>query len=299
MPGSNRFPLYPFIILLIGGSSLGFTGIFMRMSELNPVASAFWRFALAAPVLWMWAVYEAKKDKTAGKWLDLHKVLILAGLYFAGDMALLHLSFHYTTVANASLMLNMAPVVIAFIMWKIHHTRFAPIFIIGMVVALVGAVGLLGASFSHGGKGLWGDFLGLLAAGFYAGYQLLIKAARVHYSCARLMAWSTTVTACGLLPLALLMPGPFWPTDLHALVPLLGLAVVAQLLGQTPIAWASGHLSTALSSVILLVMPLVGAIAAWILFNERLSPIQIGGGLVLLVGLYMTTRGYYHHNPPP
>ena len=299
MPTSNRFPLYPFIVLLIGGSSLGFTGIFMKYSDLNPVASAFWRFALAAPVLWAWAVYEAKKDKTAGKWLDLHKVLILAGLYFAGDMALLHLSFHYTTVANASLMLNMAPVFIAFIMWKIHHTRFAPIFIIGMIIALVGAVGLLGASFSTGGKPLMGDFLGLLAAIFYAGYQMLIKAARQHYACARLMAWSTTVTALGLLPVALLMPGAFWPHDMHSLWPLIGLAVVAQLLGQTPIAWASAHLSTALSSIILLVMPLVGGIAAWVLFDQRLSPIQIAGGLVLLIGLYMTTRGYYHHNPPP
>ncbi len=299
MPTSTRFPLFPFIVLLIGGSSLGFTGIFMKYSDLNPVASAFWRFALAAPILWMWAFYEAKKDRCAGKWLDLRKVLILAGLYFAGDMALLHLSFHFTTVANASLMLNMAPLFIAFVMWKIHHTRFAPIFIIGMIVALVGAVGLLGASFSTGGKPLLGDFLGLLAAIFYAGYQMLIKAARQHYSCARLMAWSTSVTALGLLPVALLMPGPFWPQDLNSWLPLIGLAVVAQLLGQTPIAWASAHLSTALSSVILLVMPLVGGIAAWILFDQHLTPIQIAGGLILLVGLYMTTRGYYHHNPPP
>ena len=271
----------------------------MRLSDLNPVASAFWRFALAAPLLWIWALYETKSDKARGKWINLKKVLVLAGVYFGADMALFHWSLHLTTVSNATLLLNLAPVVIAVIMWKIHHTRFSKIFLIGMAVALIGAVGLLGASFAKGGIGLVGDFLGLLSAVFYAGYQLLVKAARVHYSSARLMAWISTVTALALLPFALAMPGAFWPLTSHGWIPLLGLALVSQILGQTTIAYASAHLSAALSSISLLIMPFVGTIAAWWLFNERLGPVQIIGGLILLFGLFLTTRGYHHHNPSP
>lgn len=299
MPNSKRFPLVPFIALLIGGAALGFTGIFMRFSALNPVASAFWRFALAAPLLWAWALYEQKHDVANGKWIDLHRVLVLAGLYFAADMGMFHLSLHYTTVSNATLLLNLAPVVIAFIMWKIHHTRFSPLFLIGMTIALVGAVGLLGASFAKGGSSMWGDAMGLVSAVFYAAYQLLVKAARKHYSSARLMAWISTVTALALLPFALAMPGLFWPPGLIHWVPLLGLALGSQILGQTTIAYASAHLSAAMSSIALLIMPLVGAIAAWILFNEALGPVQLAGGVLLLLGLYLTTRGYHHHNPPP
>ena len=299
MPNSKHFSLGAFICLLIGGSALGFTGAFMRLSDVSPVASAYWRFALAAPFLWVWALAVEKEDKALRRWVDLHRVLVFAGLYFAADMFLFHLSLHYTTVSNATLLLNLAPVVIAFIMWRLHHTRFAKVFLIGMVVALIGAMGLLGASFTKGGIGLFGDFLGLLSAGFYAGYQLLVKAARLHYSSARLMAWITTVSALALLPFALFMPGHFFPQSLVMWLPLLGLAFVSQILGQTLIAYASHHLPAALSSISLLVMPLVGTGAAWILFDEALSWVQIGGGLLLLFGLFLTTRGYHHQNPPP
>ena len=298
MPNSKSFPTIPFIALIIGGSALGFTGIFMRSSELNPLASAFWRFALAAPVLWAWALYEQKSDIEHGRWISLKKVLVLAGLYFAGDMALFHLSLHYTTVANATLLLNLAPVVIAFILYKIHHHRFSSIFIIGMVIAVIGAIGLLGASFAKGGIGLLGDFLGLLSAGFYAGYQLLVKAARLHYSSARLMACISTVSALALLPFALAMPGPFWPQSMAAWLPLFGLAYICQISGQTTIAYSSAHLPAALSSITLLIMPLVGTAAAWLLFDEALNNVQIAGGALVLAGLYMTTKGYSHRNPP-
>ncbi len=299
MPTSKHFSFGAFICLLVGGSALGFTGIFTRSVDVGPVASAFWRFALATPFLWIWALASEKEDRSQERWIDLHKVLLFAGLYFAGDMFLYHQSLHYTTVANATLLLNLAPVVIAFIIWKVHHTKFAKIFLIGMVVALIGAAGLLGASFKNGGTGLLGDFLGLISAGFHAGYQLLVKAARLHYSSARLMAWITTISGLVLLPFALLMPGHFFPQSLVYWLPLFGLAIVSQILGQTMIAYASHHLPVALSSISLLVMPLVGAGAAWILFNEALSWIQIGGGLLLLLGLFLTTRGYHHQNPPP
>lgn len=299
MPYSKRFPVGPFICLLIGGSALGFTGAFMRMSDVSPMASAFWRFALASPVLWLWALHCKKDDKANQRATGLKKALVLAGLYFAADMAFFHYSLHFTTVSNATLLLNMAPVVIAYIMWRIHHTRFTKIFMVGKVLALIGAIGLLGASISNGGIGLFGDFLGLISAGFYAGYQLLVKAARSHRSSANTMAWVTTVTALALLPLALVMPGRFFPETLVQWLPLLGLACVSQLLGQTTIAYASAHLPAALSSISLLVMPLVATIAAWVIFGEALSAIQMAGGGLLLIGLYATTRGYRHHDPAP
>jgi drug/metabolite transporter (DMT)-like permease len=299
MPTSKHFSLGAFICLLVGGSALGFTGIFTRSVDVGPVASAFWRFALAAPFLWIWALASEKEDRLQGRWIDLHKVLIFAGLYFAADTFLYHQSLFYTTVANATLLLNLAPVVIAFIIWKVHHTKFAKIFLIGMVVALVGAAGLLGASFKNGGTGLFGDFLGLMSAGIHAAYLLIVKAARLHYSSARMMAWISTISGLVLLPIALLLPGRFFPQDFVHWLPLFGLAFVSQILGQTMVAYASHHLPVALSSISLLVMPLVGAGAAWVLLGQALSWVQIGGGVLLLVGLFLTTRGYRHQNPPP
>jgi drug/metabolite transporter (DMT)-like permease len=220
---------------------------------------------------------------------------MLAGIYFAGDMGLWHLSLHYTTVSNATLLSNLAPIFIALWMWLAHRVRFARVFIAGMLIALIGAVLLVGpnAAGGHGENGnkLLGDGLGLVTAVFYAGYQLVIKDARNQYSTARLMAWSTSVTALALLPFALASSGAFWPGHAAGWLPLLGLALIAQVGGQTVIAYASAHLPASLSSVGLLIQPLTATIAAWSIFSEAIGPIQMAGGVLLLLGIYLSKRG--------
>ena len=294
MTTNKNFPALAFAALLLGGISIGFAGIFMRLSDVNPLASAFWRMALAAPFLWAWAFTVRAQDEAAHKRTDFTRALVLAGIYFAGDMGIWHLSLHYTTVANATLLSNFAPIFIALWMWLAHRVRFARIFIVGMVVALAGAVMLVGPNASgadHGGNKLLGDGLGLASAVFYAAYQLVVKDARSQYSTARLMAWSTTVTGLALLPFALTAPGAFWPAQAAGWLPLLALALVAQIGGQTVIAYANAHLPASLSSVRLLIQPLTAAIAAWLIFQEAIGPMQMAGGALLLWGIYLSKRG--------
>jgi drug/metabolite transporter (DMT)-like permease len=218
-------------------------------------------------------------------------VLLLAGIFFAADMGLWHLSLHYTTVSNATLLSNFAPIFIALWLWGAHGIRFTRIFTIGMIAALVGAAILIGPNAMLGGDNLLGDGLGLITAVFYGAYQLVIKDARDRYSTARLMAWSTTITALALLPFALMSPGSFWPGQPAGWLPLLGLALIAQVGGQTVIAYAFAHLPASLSSVSLLIQPLTATIAAWLLFAETIGPLQVAGGVLLLYGIYLAKRG--------
>jgi drug/metabolite transporter (DMT)-like permease len=285
------FSGFAFAALLLGGIAIGFAGILMRLSDVSPLASAFWRVALAAPVLWAWAWAVRAQDQASGKRTDFARVLLLSGFFFASDMGIWHLSLHYTTVSNATLLSNLAPIVITLWMWGVHRVRFTRIFIGGMLLALIGAVLLVGPNAALGGAKLLGDGLGLSTALFYAGYQLAVKDARSQYSTARLMAWSTSVTALFLLPFALAMPGPFWPIEAAGWMPLLGLALVAQIGGQTVISYAFAHLPVSLSSVSLLIQPLTAAIAAWVLFQEVIGPLQMTGGLLLLLGIYLSRRG--------
>lgn len=291
---TKTFPVLAFIALLSGGIAIGFAGIFMRLSDVNPLASAFWRMALAAPVLWAWALALQQRDIADDKAIAFSPALIWCGFFFAGDMAIWHLSLHFTTVSNATLLSNFAPIFIAVWLWFAYRMRFQRLFLIGMIIALAGAILLVGtgsADTSPGGNKLMGDGLGLFSAVFYGAYQLVIKDARGRYSTARLMAWSTTITGLFLLPVAIWSPGAFWPSGLLAWWPLLALALVAQIGGQTVIAYATAHLSASLSSVSLLIQPLTATIAAAILFHEIVGPLQICGGLLLLGGIYLAKKG--------
>jgi drug/metabolite transporter (DMT)-like permease len=143
-----------------------------------------------------------------------------------------------------------------------------------------------------GGTRLLGDALGAFSAMFYAGYMLAIKLARdANVSTARLMAWSTTITAIALLPVMLLAPQPFLPASAGGWLVLLGLALVTQIFGQGLIAYAFAHLPASLSSVSLLIQPVMAALFAWMLFGEAIGPAQFVGGAIVLAGIWLARKG--------
>jgi drug/metabolite transporter (DMT)-like permease len=287
-----------FLCLLAGGCAIAFAPIFVRLSDTGPVASAFWRTALAAPLLWLAilviparSVIPAQagiQPREGGSW----RALILAGIFFALDLGVWHWSIVWTSVANSTLLANLAPIFVTLAGWLLWRQKVTPTFLLGMVTAITGMFVLVGPNFAVGGTRLAGDALGALTGMFYAGYMLAIKAARdAGASTVRLMAWSTTITAVALLPVALVSPQPFLPQGAEGWLVLAGLAVITQILGQGLIAYAFAHLSASLSSVSLLVQPVVAALAAWAIFAEPVGVAQLVGGAIVLAGIWIARKG--------
>jgi drug/metabolite transporter (DMT)-like permease len=279
-----------FLCLLAGGCCIAFAPILVRLSDTGPVASAFWRTALAAPLLWVFAMRSSTRDRAAEKahWV----ALVAAGLFFASDLGVWHWSIVWTSVANSTLLANLAPIFVTLAGWLFWKQRVSRVFLAGMFVAIAGMFILVGPHFGTGGTQLLGDALGAVTAIFYAGYMLAIKVARDDgASTVRLMAWSTTITAIALLPIALAFPQPMMPTSMQGWLVVAGLATISQILGQGLIAYAFAHLPASLSSVSLLIQPVVAAFVAWRLFGEAVGPAQFIGGAVVLGGIWVAKRG--------
>lgn len=282
------------IALFAGAVSIGAAPILVRLADVAPVASAFWRVALALPVLWAWEVARLRRNRAGAGPSDgpLPVLgLVLAGVFFAADLALWHLSILWTTVANATLLANVAPVFVVLAGFLFFSERFSGRFLAGLVLAMVGAAALIGASAEIGGDRLAGDALGLATAVCYAGYIVAVARVRARAATATVMLWSSLVTAVVLLPLALLAPGPFWPAGLDGWLVLIALALVTQVGGQGLIAYALAHLPAAFGSVSLLVQPVIAAGLAWLLFAEALGPLELAGAGLVLAGIAMARRG--------
>ena len=282
-----------FLCLLAGGCAIAFAPIFVRLSDTGPVASAFWRTALAAPILWLWDTWNRGRTRISpGETPATFAPLVLAGFFFAADLGVWHWSIVWTSVANSTLLANLAPIFVTLAGWLIWKQRVSRLFLVGMFVAIGGMFVLVGPNFFVGGTRLLGDALGALTAVFYAGYMLAVKQARDAGSdTVRLMAWSTTITAIVLLPIAALSPQPMLPVSAAGWLVLLGLAIVTQILGQGLIAYAFAHLPASLSSVSLQIQPVVAALDAWRLFGEAVSPAQFIGGAVVLAGIWLAKKG--------
>ena len=286
-----------FLCLLAGGCAIGFAPILVRLADTGPVASAFWRCALAAPLLWLLLVIPVKTGiqprRTGDRgWIPAYAGMTMAGIFFALDLGFWHWSIIWTSVANSTLLANLAPIFVTLAGWLFWRQRVTGTFLVGMVVAIAGMFVLVGPNFGVGGTRLLGDALAAMTAMFYAGYFLAIKIARdAGWSTARVMAWSTTITALALLPVALLSPQPMLPATAGGWWVLAGLAIVTQILGQGLIAYAFAHLPASLSSVSLLIQPVVAALAAWALFNEAIGWVQLVGGAIVLAGIWLAKKG--------
>lgn len=287
------FPRTAFAALLLGASAIGFAPIFVRLSETGPISTAFWRVTLAVPVLWLGVFLAKQQADEAPRPLTKrdYKLLAAAGAFFAGDLIVWHLAIHYTSVANATLLPNMAPVFVTMGAWLLWRQRVTRTFIAGLILAIMGAALLIGQSFSLSADNLLGDLLGLCTAVFYASYILTTKQVRQNVPALTFMAWSGTVCALILLPAALLSGEPFLPFSLIGWLVLLGLALVSHTGGQGLIAYSLAALPATFSSVSLLWQPVMAALLAWLILGEALAPLQIAGGIVVLTGIMIARKG--------
>jgi drug/metabolite transporter (DMT)-like permease len=283
--------------LLAGALAIATSALFVKVSEAGPVATAFWRISLALPFLWAWALIEQRGALLAA--FTAHRGLIVAaGFFFAGDLAFWHWSIVLTSVANATLLANLAPIFVTLATWLLFSRRPSALFALGLITALAGVATLLGADFRVGGLAVLGDLFGVVTAMFYAAYQLAVTRLRAGVPTSSIMAWSCTVMAVLLLPVALASGEQILPVTAVGWVKLFALAIIAQVAGQSLIAYAMAHLPAMFSSVGLLFQPVMAAVFAWILLGEALGATGIAGGIIVLVGIFIAHRAEIAPSPP-
>jgi len=276
--------------LFAGATCIALSPIWVRMSDVGPTASAFWRVALAVPLLWAVAALVPRHPASADRrqrWL-----LAAAGLAFAGDLAFWHWSVQATSVANATLLANLSSIFVTLAAWLLWRQRPTGQFLLGLALSLVGVALLVRASLGFSSTALLGDAFGVITAMFYAWYLLTVKRLRdLGYATLRLMAVTTTLTAAILLPVALASGETMLPAGAGGWLVLFGLAWITHAGGQGLITYALAHLPAAFSSVGLLLQPVLAAAFAWALLAEPLVALQIAGGAVVLAGIYLARRG--------
>ena len=268
--------------LLLGAVFIALSPIFVRLSEAGPTATAFWRVALALPVLWIFAFQRLNGPKL---------LFLAAGVAFAGDLAFWHQSIQFTSVANSTLLANLASIFVTLAAWLLWREKPRPLFLFALALALGGVALLVHTSLSFSRTALLGDALGVVTAMFYAWYILAVKGLRDRGAATlQVMAVTSTLTALILFPVALASGEQMLPASAYGWWILVGLALISHAAGQGLIAYALAHLPAAFSSVGLLLQPVVAALFAWALLAEPVVALQIAGGIVVLVAIWLARR---------
>ena len=272
---------------MIGALMLGGSGIFVKISESSPSVIAFYRSLLALPFLYFWMKYEERKGEPNMNW-DKRNIffLFLGGLCFALDMAIWNWSLSFTSVANATLMANTAPVFVVIFGLFFLGLKIKLSFIFTLLLALIGVflVVLPGEE-----SMVFGDSLGIVAAIFYAGYILSIKDLTNALRPAKTLFLVTLVTTLCLLPISIIEAGHLG-INMGELSVLLIYAIFSQTIAQGMITSGISKVSAHLSSLVLLMQPVAAAFYGWFLLEELLNPLQLFGGFIVLIAIYLATK---------
>ncbi|QRM57278.1 DMT family transporter [Sinorhizobium sp. BG8] len=279
--------------ILLGGVAISGSPIFVRLSEVGPIATAFWRVSLALLPLLLFAGFRRGKSGNPIQPQSLADCAILAvpGIMLALNLATWHLSLHITSVANSTLLANLAPVFVTIFGRMLFNFPITRTFLAGLAIAAVGIVVLKGGPAAIGGGNLFGDAVAIFAAMLYAGYILSVGRLRNRYNTLQIMIWGSIAAALCLLPMALIFEPVLLPSSAYGWSVVFGLAFASHASGQVLITYALAYLPAAFSSLTLLLQPVIASLLAWVVLNEPIGIMQGIGGIIVLAGILTARRG--------
>lgn len=276
----------PFAALIFGALAMAISPIFVRLAEVGPFTSAFWRVFLALPVLWAWMTI-AERGQVADRPRAFSRATLLAGLMFTGDLFFWHLSIVHTTVANATFFATTAPIWVVVFGWLLFREKASMATLAGLALCLLGGVALVAQSTQVDLARVPGDLFGVATGVFFGLYFLAVGAARKHAGAAR-VTFELSLLSAGLLFLvALVAEHDFLPRSSGGWAALVAMAWISHAGGQGLLSVALGRLPPIFSSLVIFLESIAAALFAWAILGEAVTAAQGLGGACILLGIWI------------
>ena len=270
---------------VFGAVLISFSAIYYGLSGVSPATGAFYRLAYAVPALVIiWLVRRREDHRPMSRrWIALG-----AGIALGADAVSWHTSIEYIGAGLATLIANTAVVFVALGAWillgeKPLRTTMAAIPVILVGVALVSGIGQ-GDAF--GADPVRGTLLALVAAFFYAAFMLAYRYSNdTHSPAAGPLMEATFGGMIMTLILSTFVGGIDFGFEWPAHGWLILLALSCQVLAWLLIGYALPRLPAVETATIILLQPALTLLWGAIIFDERPSPTQIVGAVIVMIGV--------------
>ena len=273
----------------IAVTAWGLSTVVVKSIDLGSLAIGVYRFTVYSLVL---AVFLAIRRNPLT--LRVLRESMWGGIALGADIALFFSAVKLTSIANATVIGSLQPVVIAIVASRLFGERISTRSIGLGLVALVGALAVVLSAADDAGSSLSGDLLAVGALLSWAAYFVFSRQAKQKISPQEYTTGASVWTALINLPLALLFGQDLsWPNT-STWIWLLALTFGSGLLGHTMMNWSIQQIPLWISSTFTLAIPVVSAIAAWLWLDEPLTTVQViamGVVLAALAGIVTAQDG--------
>ncbi|MEH2351728.1 DMT family transporter [Nostoc sp.] len=294
--------------LFLGVGAISFGSIFMKLSEieLSPSATVFNRFWLASLVFLLWHGYKAIWQRFSGDkpveqqpYTSQDILLLLgAGIFWAATLVFLAWSLTQTSVAISSVLHNLAPIFTSLGVWLLFRQGFEKQFLIGMVIALGGAIAIEFEELQIATDEVKGGLAAIVSAIFLSAYLLIVEKLRTKFSPATIQLWICAIAALAIFPILLFTQDQLFPSTVSGWLWVISLALICQVLGHGLLTYSLARFSSVVVSLVHLLEPVFSGIFALVIFSEKLTFSNWVGFAVVLMGLYLAVSSQAAVNYP-
>ena len=282
----------PMAVVGVAVVAVSTSAILVRLSEAPSLVKAFYRVLFTTLFILPLAGRYRESFGRIGR-RDLG-IALVSGIALAVHFAAWFESLEWTSVAASVTLVQVQPIFVAVGAWALLDERLTARMVGGILVALVGSTILSGASlFGEGVVGanpLLGNALAIVGAVMAAGYVLAGRSLRQRLP---LVPYVLVVYGAATIALFVFVLGEgaalsgYPPREWGLFV---AMAVGPGLLGHTFINWALKYVESSVVSVSLLGEPVGSALLALVIFTEVPGIVTIGGGAIVLLGIFVTAR---------
>lgn len=214
---------------------------------------------------------------------------IPSGIAFTADLILFFCAVQITSVANATVIGALQPVLVLAVAGPLFGERAKAVELGWGALAVAGtAVVVLGGD-AGGANSLNGDLLAVGALVAWTAYFVATKSVRQVLTPFEFLAGMTIVSAILTLPIPLLVDGVLEGTSSSGWLTIAFITVVNGLLGHFLMARAHGHVTLLTISLLTLAIPVISAVVAAVWLDEPLTWLQVGGMAVVLSALALVS----------
>ena len=300
--------LPPLAVLAFGILAASTASLFIRYAQrdIPSIVIAAYRLSLATLALTPVVLTRYRKELMS---LTARQVLLLcmSGLFLAFHFAAWITSLQYTTVASSVVLVTTTPLWVAFLSPIILKEQPGKAIWIGLLIALAGGtVVSLGQSCAvqNGylqcpplaefirAENFTGNLLALVGAWMATGYMLIGRRLRSSLALTSYIYVVYGAAAVSLLLMVVVTGEKMVGYSRQSYLYCLALALIPQLFGHSSYNWALKYVSAVFVSVSMLGEPIGSTILALLFLKETPTFLELGGGVLILFGIYLASRNY-------
>lgn len=303
----------PVLGLCFGILAVSTASLFIRFaqSQASSLVIAAGRLGIAtlllAPFMLLRSWHEIKSIPPRTFWF-----LMLAGLFLGLHFATWISSLEYTSVASSVVLVATAPLWVALLSPVFLKEKINTLVFLGLSISLLGSVivGLNSAchissgqiscipfSSMFSGRAFIGNLLALTGAFCSGGYLMIGRRVRNTLTLPVYTFLVYGMAALVLVILVIISGNSVMDFAPSTWIWIVLLALIPQLLGHSTFNYFLKSLSAAFVSIALLGEPIGTVILAYLFLRESPTWLEVGGGLLILAGIFVASRSAEKKQP--